>query len=276
MGRVLLTAAAQEPVLVALAEEWEAVVTLGAALGPDEWALPSECPGWTVRDIVSHMVGTERSLLGETPPPSPPPLPHVRNDMGASNEAWVAARRSMPGPEVLAEFRDVTAQRLDQLRSWPAERFDEVGPSPVGQVPYREFMHVRVMDCWVHEQDIRVATGRPGHNDGPIAAIAIDRIASAMPFVAARKASAPEGASIRFELVAPASRVFDVVVRGGRGSMESINSAPDVVIRMDVEVFWRLGCGRVGGYAALGAGLVHLQGDADLGRRVVGNMAFMI
>ena len=160
---------------------------------PAEWDLPSECPGWTVRDVLSHMVGTELSLLGE-PAPDPLSTPsHVHNEVGARNEGWVASLRNHTGPEVLAVFRDVTSRRLAQLRSWPTSRFDEVGPSPAGQVPYREFMRVRVMDCWVHEQDIRVATARPGHRQGPAATLAIGRLASAMPFIVGKKAGAPDG-----------------------------------------------------------------------------------
>jgi hypothetical protein len=45
---------------------------------------------------------------------------------------------------------------------------------------------------------------------------------------------------------------------------------------MNIEVFWRLGCGRVTGEAARAAGLVELQGDLGLGQRVVDAMAFMI
>jgi hypothetical protein len=29
-------------------------------------------------------------------------------------------------------------------------------------------MHIRIFDCWVHEQDMRRATGRPGHLTGPV------------------------------------------------------------------------------------------------------------
>ncbi len=45
---------------------------------------------------------------------------------------------------------------------------------------------------------------------------------------------------------------------------------------MDLEVFWRLGCGRVTGEAARGAGLVELRGDTGLAEQVVDSMAFMI
>ena len=266
-----------EPVIDVLDETWTAIGQLGDVLDAAEWDLPSECPGWTVRDVLSHMVGTERSLLGDAAPDPVSTPPHVHNEVGARNEGWVVALRTHSGPEVLAAFRDVTTRRLAQLRSWPSARFDEVGPSPVGKVPYREFMRVRVMDCWVHEQDMRVATARPGHRDGPAAGLAIERLTSAMPFIVGKKAGAPEGSAVRFELTGTEPRRLDVVVRGGRAAVDpALESDPTVELRMDLEVFWRLGCGRVGGEAARGAGLVELRGDTELGERVVDSMAFMI
>jgi len=271
---------ADEPVVGILAEEWGAIAALLDGLEPAEWELPSECPGWTVRDVVAHMVGTERSLLGDPEPQRPSPAPaHVRNPVGAGNEAWVAARRSTPGAEVGEEFQAVTERRLSALRAWPPERFAEPGPSPVGVVPYREFMNVRVMDCWVHEQDIRVATGRPGHDDGPAARLSLDRLTSGLPFVVGKQAAAPEGTWVRFEVRGPLARRVDIVVRDGRAAMEqrgASDGAPDVTLDMDTDTFWRLTCGRMNGEAARYAGLVAVDGDGDVGDRVLGAMAFMI
>jgi uncharacterized protein (TIGR03083 family) len=144
-------------------------------------------------------------------------------------------------------------------------------------VPYREFMAVRVMDCWVHEQDIRVATARPGHRQGPAARLAFGRLASAMPFVVGKKAGAPEGSSVRFELTGSEPMRIDVVVRGGRAVIgDGLASDPTVELGMDAEVFWRLGCGRVTGEAARGAGLLEIRGQTELGEAVVDSMAFMI
>ena len=272
-----MTMGADEPVVGLLAEEWSAIVALGRTLEPGEWDMPTECPGWTVRDMVSHMTGTERALSGDPPPPRLSELPaHVQNAVGAGNEAWVEARRSTPGEAVLAEFESVTARRLDALRSWPESRFDQLGPSPVGEVPYREFMRVRVMDCWVHEQDMRVATGRPGHDTGPAAALALERIASAMPFVVGKKAGAPEGASVRFVLGGAWPRHIDIVVKGGRAVTHEIEHEPTATVTMEAATFWRLGCGRVSGEAALAAGLVQISGDETLAPSVVHNMVFMV
>lgn len=275
VGSPVVAQAPQEPVVGLLAEEWRAISFLGAQLGAGDWDLPSECPGWTVRDVLAHIVGTERSLLGEPAPSDPVTAEHVHNPVGALNEAWVASRRSVPGAELLSEFTEVTNRRLDELRRMGTERFDRPGPSPIGQVPYRDFMSVRLMDCWVHEQDMRVATGRPGHGEGPVAELAMDRIASAMGYVVAKKAAAPEGSSVLFSLSGSAARAVGVVVRDGRGVLETAPE-PTVVLEMDSELFWRLGCGRVSGEAALDAGLVGFKGDTELGRRVVANMAFMI
>ena len=273
-----MTTGTQEPVIAILAEEWAAIDTLAQGLGDTEWEMPSECPGWTVRDLLSHLIGIERVLLGDAPPPPLDVLPpHVENEVGARNEAWVAARRSLPGSVVLEEFRAVTARRVAELRSWSPARFDEIGPSPVGNVPYREFMNVRVMDSWVHEQDMRVATGRPGHDSGPAAQLSLDRLCSAMPFVVGKQAGAPEGASVRFELRGSLARRVDVVVRDGRAkAVPSFDGEPTAVLDMTMEVFWRLACGRVDGSAARVAGLVTAAGDDDLAVRVLDAMAFMI
>jgi uncharacterized protein (TIGR03083 family) len=273
-----VTTGTGEPVVAILAEEWGALEGLGRSLTDAEWDLPSECPGWTVRDVLSHLIGIERSLLGDPAPAPLDELPsHVANEIGARNEAWVASRRSLPGHAVLDEFRDVTAHRLADLRSFPAARFEEIGPSPVGQVPYREFMRVRVMDCWIHEQDMRVATGRPGHDSGPAAQLALDRLSSAMPFVVGKQAGTPEGSSVRFELRGAMPKRIDVVVRDGRATtVAALEGQPTAVLDMGMEAFWRLACGRVDGQSARLAGLVVVDGDAEVAFRVLDAMAFMI
>jgi uncharacterized protein (TIGR03083 family) len=274
---------ADERVVACLEEEWGAIAALGSELGPAEWSAPTECPGWSVCDVVSHMIGTERSLLGDPAPPAPPAVgDHVRNPLGRSNEAWVHARRDATGDDVLAEFGAVTGRRLAQLRAWPASRFDETGPSPVGVVPYREFMAVRVMDCWVHEQDVRVATGRAVRAEGAAGTLALDRLVSAMGFVVGKKAAAPEGATVRFDITGTSARRIDVTVRDGRGVPGDVTgdvssaTVPTAVLTMDVGAFTRLACGRIDAGRARRDGLVGTSGDDALADAVLGSMAFMI
>ncbi len=268
-----------EPVVGVLEDTFMALARLGEELGDDDWDRPTECPGWSVRDVYSHVIGTERMLLGDPSPDGPAEIPdHVRNPVGAANEAWVAARRGLRGDVVLDELVDVCRGRIAQLRSFGPERFDEVGWSPVGQVPYREFMAVRVMDCWVHEQDARQATGRPGHGAGPAADIALDRLQSAMPFVVGKQAQAPDGASVRLVVGGPSPRQIDVVVVGGRATLGGsvLSTSPTVTLRLGSETFRRLTCGRIAGNRARIEGLVAVHGDERLGAALLDAMAFMI
>ena len=115
---VTVTTGTEEPVVAILAEEWDAIDTLAQGLGDAEWDLPSECPGWTVRDVLSHLIGIERVLLGDQ---CPPPLERVaaaRRERDRRSQRSVGGGRAArsPGRDVLEEFRDVTARRLADLR----------------------------------------------------------------------------------------------------------------------------------------------------------------
>lgn len=260
-----------------LQEVWESTVAACDGLTDGEWERPTECPGWTVRDQLSHLIGIERTLLGEEAPQFEGHMPdHVRNPIGERNEAWVGARRRLPGQAVLAELREVTGRRLAELRAMPAERFEVVGWSPVGPVPYREFMDVRVLDSWAHEQDVRRALGRPGGRGGGGESTTLRRSAGAMGYVVGKKVGAPDGTSVVWEITGLLPRTVAVTVEGGRGQMT--DRAPEhatVRLVLDAEAFWRLGLGRVAG-DQLEPGSVEVYGDRELGHRVLGAMAFMI
>jgi uncharacterized protein (TIGR03083 family) len=271
--------AGAEPVVEHLAEVWSSLTTACQRLDRRQWTLPTDCPGWSVKDQLSHLVGVERMVLGEPSPPASAPSPdHVRNPIGETNEGWVEARRPLPGDQVLAEFVEVTGRRLESLRAMSSKDFDVVGPSALGPVPYREFMDQRVMDTWAHEQDVRRALGRPGGRNGPGEAVSIDRCFRAMPFVVGKRVAPPGGTTVRFDVHGDLGRRVLVGMEGARAAFvtRAPDEAPSVVLEMDQATFWRLGFGRVGSDEALGSAAVRVGGDSALGRRVVDAMGFMI
>jgi uncharacterized protein (TIGR03083 family) len=191
------------------------------------------------------------------------------------NEAWVDARRQLPGDKVLAEFEEVTAARVAALEAMTDEQLETDTPSPVGQVPYATFMDVRVMDCWTHEQDIRRALGRPGHMEGPAPDAAIDRLVSSFAYVVGKRVGPPDGTTVVLELqsTAPAARRVAVVVRDGRAKPTDPPTDPTVRITMEPEAYACLATGRWTADHAVASGRVAFVGDEALGRRVVGNMS---
>jgi len=252
--------------------EWQALTALGAELATSDWDRPTECPGWTVRDQYAHMIGTESVLLGE---PSPPPVhaDHTRNLMGESNEGWVERWRGCSGPEVLAGFRDVTGRRLAALRAMTPEEWEAPTMTPVGPGTYGSFMEIRVFDCWVHEQDVRRAVGRPGHLDGPVVELAMSRVTGALGFVVGKRVAPGDGTSVVVELGAPFATTLAVKVAGGRAGAVAPPSMPTVHIRSDGEAWLCLGTGRWTADEALARGRVALSGDEALARRILEQLA---
>jgi uncharacterized protein (TIGR03083 family) len=267
-----------DPVVDLLDQIWQSTAEACAGLSDDEWDAPTDCAGWSVRDQLSHVIGTELSLLGQDAPPPVDPLPaYVRNPIGERNEAWVEERRARPGAAVLDEFLEVTGRRLAELTGFSEERFEHVGPSPIGEVPYREFMWTRAFDSWVHEQDMRRAIGRPGNRDGAAEELTLDRVAGAMGYVVGRQVKPPEGTTVVWEITGPLARTLSIGIEAGRGVVLDIAPPqPTVRLTLDAETFWRLGVGRIDPSVALAAGSVELAGDEALGRAVAVAMNFMI
>src|SRR5215211_6438460 len=115
-----MTQLAKEPVVAALAAEFTAIDNFLSDLEPREWANMTPCPGWDVRANVAHIIGTESLLAGVGEPDmaiDPESAPHVRNEIGFSNERWVRSLAGVPIDDVMARFRAITSQRLQSLRT---------------------------------------------------------------------------------------------------------------------------------------------------------------
>ena len=197
-----------------------------AGLSEDEWRLPTPCPGWDVHANVAHIIGTESMLAGIDAPASDADLgslPHVRNDIGAFNEAWIVAYAEQSPAELLTRFREITKQRLAALREIDDDAWDKEGFTPAGPDTYGRFMRIRIFDCWMHEQDIRQAVGRPGHEGGPAVELALDEMAGALGYVVGKRAGAPDSSAVTFDLTGPAARQIHVAVDGRGKVVDSLD-----------------------------------------------------
>jgi uncharacterized protein (TIGR03083 family) len=266
-----------DPIVELLGQQFTAMDALAADFSDDDWVTPTDLPGWTVKDCYSHVIGTESILLGD---PSPEVdlsgLDHLTAPSSAMTEPAVHARRDNSGAEILAEFKTVIPRRMAELNGFPDERFDEVGFTPAGKAPYRDFMKIRAFDCWMHEQDVRRALDRPGHTDGPVAEHAMGRCSMAAGFVVGKKAGAPDGSSVVFDITGPMARQIVVVVDGRAKVVDDVPADPTATLTMDQETYWCLGGGRWEPTETLAAGRIEFAGDKELGEAVVQAMNFMI
>jgi uncharacterized protein (TIGR03083 family) len=200
----------------------------------------------------------------------------VKNDIGKFNEDAIALRRHRPGADVLAEFNDVVAQRMRRLEAMTTEDFDGLGWSPVGEVPYRQFMIVRVFDCWAHEQDIRRAVGRPGHLTGPVVDAVMNLHRGSLGYVVGKRAGAPDNSIVAFSVTGPTTAHYVVEVDGRRAAVvDNPSGPPTATLTLDTETFNALLCGRCSADDALARHKLALDGDTALAASVAGAMGYV-
>src|SRR5687767_7182221 len=95
----------------ALRADHEALADLVDTFTEQEWAAPSACEGWSVRDVLAHMTQLFRQVVdpGALPPPDPSGVTERTQDR------WVEALRDVPVEDVVAEYRKLGEQAIEAL-----------------------------------------------------------------------------------------------------------------------------------------------------------------
>jgi uncharacterized protein (TIGR03086 family) len=127
-----------EPLHRALA----AVDPLVAGIGDAQWSAPTPCTEWTVRDLVTHLVGGNRmitaALRGE-PLPTRGENPLGDDPLGTYRSSAAVLRDTVQMPGVL----------------------DRTYTSPLGTSTGAERVKWRTADLLTHAWDLAMATGQP-------------------------------------------------------------------------------------------------------------------
>ncbi|WP_435975109.1 maleylpyruvate isomerase family mycothiol-dependent enzyme [Streptomyces sp. Qhu_M48] len=267
------------PSLQNYADAWthsiEAIAELVQPLVEGEWNRPTPCPGWSVRDIVSHVIGMETEMLGDPRPihSLPRDLYHVRSDFARYMEVQVDVRRHHTAPEMTSELEYILIRRARQLRNENRSP-EHLIRAPLGAEQSLELAYrMRAFDVWVHEQDLRAALGVPGNLDSAGAHVTRDVLLEALPKVVAKDAGAPASSAVVVDVSGPVEFLRTVRVDAeGRGSIDGAPSlGPAVTLATDWETFVRLACGRV--RPADVADRVKTEGDEELARAILDNFA---
>ncbi|MGD0393385.1 MAG: maleylpyruvate isomerase family mycothiol-dependent enzyme [Acidimicrobiales bacterium] len=260
-----------------LRHQFRSLVAVCSSLSDEQWNVATCLPGWSVKDVLSHIIGTE-SMLAGVPAPSVDisHLDHMRNGVAESNEIWVESMRSLSGDELLDRFGQITGRRLAALEAMTQADFDAPSWTPVGNdETYGRFMRIRHYDCFMHEHDIRDALGLPPRLEARDIASALDEVSTGLGYIVGRRASMPEGSRVRIDLSGPGSRTFLVQVEGRAAQVESFDQPPTVGVELPVMMFLRLTGGRVDIQRG-GGGEIGFTGDRRLGEQLVANLAFTI
>lgn len=267
------------PSLQSYADAWthsiDAISELVSPLVEGEWNRRTPCPGWSVRDVVSHVIGLDCEILGDPRPihTLPRDLFHVTNEHQRYMEMQVDVRRHHTAPEMTSELEYTVIRRNRQLRN-ESRQPDAKMRGPLGtEITLEQAMLNRAFDVWVHEQDLRTALGLPGNLDSPGAHIVRDELLGALPKVVAKDAGAPANSAVVFDIHGPLEFLRTVRVDAeGRGSIDGAPSlGPAATLALDWETYVRLACGRVSAEAV--SDRIKTEGDPELITAILRNFA---
>ncbi|MEV0355630.1 maleylpyruvate isomerase family mycothiol-dependent enzyme [Nocardia sp. NPDC050697] len=263
----------RERITGALVAQWQAIRALAAGFDAAQWTAPSPCPGWRTRDVIAHIVGTESTLAGAEPPelPDAAARAHVHNEIGALNERWVEHLRPLSPAELLERYDAVIGARTAALTAMTDAEFDAPSWTPEGPGTYARFMRIRIFDCWMHEQDLRTAIGRPGGTDTTAGEIAIEEMTGKLGYIVGKRAAAPARSTVTVVLTGGLGRTVPVLVEDRARILETAPDDPTVTLTLPAPLFARLYGGRV--TPAEVADSVGIGGDQLLGHRVLDALA---
>lgn len=263
----------QAPTIDAIAGCCARIEAICTPLDEAGWRRPTALPAWDVKDVVAHLASLDAMFLGrDEPAHEPAATDHVRNPLGHLNERMVDRRRSWSGAQVLAEFRETTGLRLEQLRNLDEAELAHEVPSPRGGVVRQgDFIGIRLWDYVVHDLDISDALGLD--LEAAVDTVAGRRVLDEMLMLLPRgvaKGGAPEGTVVGLEIQPPLPRSAAARVEGGRG-VPADEEAEEATLhlRASPAVFLRVGSGRRDAAEAISSGDVTVDGDAGLAARIL-------
>jgi uncharacterized protein (TIGR03083 family) len=247
-----------------------------APLDESGWHKVTALPGWDLKDVVAHLGSLEAMFLGrDEPAHQPRATNHVRNPLGELNERLVDRRRAWSGEQVLAEFRETTEERLDELAALDEDGLAQEVPSPRGGlVQLGSFIGTRLWDYVVHELDIAEALhlDLEALVDTPSGRRLLDELLTLVPRGVA-KGGAAEGEVVVVDIGPPLPRSAAAWVVGGRGVVTDPTAGEAALhLRASPAVFMRVATGRRDAVAAIADGDVDVDGDEDLAARILAAM----
>jgi uncharacterized protein (TIGR03083 family) len=249
------------------------LLTLLGGLNASDWQQPTVCPGWSVHDVVAHVVHDYiRKLSGKRDrfsAPGPVAGETLPAFLDRVNQEFVDAA-SRWSPRVLIDLVGHLGPELDRL--WESLDLDQLGeavswaapdvPAPVWLDVAREYT-----EYWVHQQQVRDAVGVPGASDDQLTFPVMDTFLRAVP-CALRLVPAEPSTCVQIRVSGSGAGVWAVRRRDGDWAVAlGPAAAPAAEVELSSDCLWRVATRGISVEAARGQASV--TGDEALASAVL-------
>lgn len=257
-----------------------ALISLLESFTAEEWARPTVCAGWSIKDVALHLLGGDFGILSRRrdaylpPGKAPQSWAELVDLINTLNDTWVrAARRLSPrvlcdllrwaGPQVEEYFAS-----LDPLAPGGPVNWASSGPAPNWLDLAREYT-----ERWHHQQQIRDAAGKPGLKEQRYLAPVLAAFVHGLPR-AFREIAAPKGTLIKLTITGDSGGHWLVAQNaGGWELFVAEGEEPKAEVALDQDDAWRLFTKGLSKETARARAKIH--GDLSLGIHVLETVSIL-
>lgn len=265
------------PVVHLFQPERAALLEILGDLSDAEWALPTACPGWTVKDVALHILGGDVGIVARKRDGFHVPLPDAETFVEAlnrHNEQWVESTRRISPPQLIDLLAHVgpqvyaTLEGLDLLALGPPVYWAGPDEAPIWLDVAREYT-----ERWHHQQHIRDAVNCPGLLDHTFAAPVFETFAYALPW-SFRDIAAPPGTTVELRISGAAGGRWWITREDAAWKRTVPKGSATSSVEIPPELAWKMFTG--GLPADLCAAGSKLEGDRDLARSLFDTRAIIV
>src|SRR5581483_7812795 len=152
--------------------ERTALIRLLEGLSATDWAQPTECPAYSVKGVMTHVLGDDLSLLSRQRDRAEPGTSLIAAELAGSdfgkvldtfNDRWVAAAAFL-SPDLLIELLRLSGE-------WTVTYYESVDPEAQGESvavfgagrgsesPFWQAIAREFLQRWIHHSQVRRALG---------------------------------------------------------------------------------------------------------------------
>ena len=256
------------------------LIDLLRSLDAREWALQTVAPAWRVKDVAAHLLDTQQRQASRLRGgPQPPPAIRSNADLVAfinrQNAEGVRRYRRLDPSHLIALLEEGAREFAEYHRSLDPFADAPFGVSWAGEETSANWFHTarEFTERWHHQQQIRLAVGKPGIMTPELYHPVLDCFMRALPFTYRGKARAP-GTLARFTVSGDCGASWHLSRdAGGWRLVDSPTATPVSETTIPQEIAWQIFTKGMSREAA--EPQVQVKGDTDLGLHVLAMIAIV-
>jgi len=132
-----------------------------SGLDDAQWATASRCEGWSVREVIAHLVGTDQFwVLAVSAALAGAPTRYLAGfDPAVTPALMVDGMRGLAPAQVQASFLEGVEALAAVLADLDQAQWSLQAEAPPGHVPLHVMARHALWDAWIHERDIVLPLG---------------------------------------------------------------------------------------------------------------------